>query len=207
MKKTISLLLALVLALSLAACSKKAGTDSSAASTAESISESAAESVSESVAESESAAESTAADTTLTITDYTFKVPDGFTADESNADMYYAPDYPNDSSNIYVASGDSDPNFEKYTADILETGLESSLTQQLGENIDITIDSFDYTTIDDLPAYRLVMHYTYSDTLITQLQIGVNADKSYSFTYTQAGDADWMEAFDTSAATIHFEVA
>lgn len=206
MKKLLSLILALVLVFSLTACSSGTTDESVADSTSvsESISEEPAQS--ESVTEGASESESTSTDSAAVVTDYTFEAPEGFTENEENPGMLYAPNYPTDASNIYVLESEPDAYFDQYTAEILDSGLDASLTEQLGEDIDVTIDEFKYFTINDLPAYRLVMHYTFSGVDLTQLQIGVNASKNYTFTYTQSGDTNWMDAFRASADTISFVV-
>ena len=150
--------------------------------------------------------ETTAPENSVSVADYGFELPDGFVAANGIVGMYESPDYPDDSSNFYASYGDADPYFASYDVSIMEDALSRSLTQQMGEEIAVAVDSLEYTEIDTLPAYRMELHYTVSGLELCQLVVSVNADYNYTFTWTQVGEADWMEAFRTSADSLWFRL-
>ena len=141
-----------------------------------------------------------------TVADYGCDLPDGFTAADGIPGMYQSPDYPDDSSNFYMTCGDADPYFANYDASILEAAFSRSLTQQTGTEVAVTVDSLEYCTVDSLPAYRAQLHYTVDGLALRQLVVCVNADYCYTFTWTQVGEADWMDAFCTSADSLWFKL-
>lgn len=140
------------------------------------------------------------------VADYGYDLPEGFTAADGITGMYESPDYPDDASNFYVARGDADPYFSDYDTAILEAALSLSLTQQMGVDVAVTVDALEYFTVDTLPAYRMELHYTVSGLALRQLVVCVNADHNYTFTWTQVGDADWMDAFRASADSLWFKL-
>ncbi len=139
-----------------------------------------------------------------TVADYGFDLPEGFTAANGIVGMYESPDYPDDSSNFYASYGDADPYFGSYDVELMQTALSQSLTQQMGSEITVTVDSLEYITVSELPAYRMELHYAVSGLALRQLVVSVNADYNYTFTWTQVGEADWMEAFRASADSLWF---
>ena len=140
------------------------------------------------------------------VADYGYDLPDGFAAADGIPGMYQSPDYPDDASNFYVTCRDTDPYFANYDTAILEAALSLSLTQQTGADVAVTVDSLEYFTVDTLPAYRAELRYTVSDLALHQLMVCVNADYTYTFTWTQVGDADWMDAFRISADSLWFKL-
>lgn len=150
--------------------------------------------------------ETAAPETGVSVADYGFDLPDGFVAANGIVGMYESPDYPDDSSNFYASYGDADPYFASYDASIMADALSQSLTQQMGEEIAVTVDSLEYTEINTLPAYRMELHYTVSGLELRQLVVSVNADYNYTFTWTQVGETDWMEDFRTSADSLWFQL-
>lgn len=140
------------------------------------------------------------------VADFGYDLPDGFAAAEDIPGMYQSPEYPDDASNFYFSCGDADPYFANYDTAILEAALSLSLTQQMGTDVAVTVDMLEYFTLDDLPAYRMELHYTVSGLALRQLVVCVNADYTYTFTWTQVGDADWMDAFRTSADSLWFKL-
>ena len=138
------------------------------------------------------------------VAEYGFTPPEGFTAAEEPAGMYRSPDYPGDASNIYSVCGTSDPYFSGYTAEMMADALSRMLTEQYGTGIPVTVESFDYTAVDGLPAYRMRTSYTVDGLQLQQLVVAVNADANYTFTWTCVDDAGWMDAFEKSADSLWF---
>lgn len=140
------------------------------------------------------------------ITGYTFEVPEGFTLSDDNDGLWLAPDYPNDGSNITVVPvARYDEQFGSYTQESLEAGLGSAFAQEMEEEIDLVSDSFQHTTIDGVEAIRYRYHLELYGVALRQEVVTVNgANGGYSFTFTQAGDADWSDAYDACVASIRF---
>lgn len=129
--------------------------------------------------------------------------PEGFTASEDGR-AFYAPGYPKDGSNIMIHTAEVDPLFDAYTPELVLAALESTYLNALGVTPEVTIDEFTFTTLRGFPALRLQYHFVYSGIPMTCLQYVVEADVAYTFTFIQVGGADWMSAFETSAASIGF---
>ncbi len=217
MKKTICLLLAFVLTLALAGCAApEEPLDSS--SLPESISESVSESISE--PESESESESEPEPVQLVIQ---YAVPEGFIPVEQlgkNDDyrsypeypeeelvpgLYCSPDYPDDIANFIFSESEPDPYFDQYTVDVMESAMEYALEDVLDPMTpSVKVSELEYYEVMGVPAYRMRMSYVYSDMLLDQWVVCVNADKCYTFTYTQMAETGWDDAFETSIASICF---
>ncbi len=179
MKKILCLILLLTLPLSLYACADASGDDAAVT-------------------------QDPAATPSVVATDHGFDLPTGFVAADGLPGMYHSPDYPDDVSNIYTAIGERDPYFGSYTAEMMAEALTRALREQQGEDISVTVDALEYSEISGLPACRLLIHYTVDGLSLRQLMVSVNADRSYTFTWTQVGDADWMAAFEKSADSLWF---
>lgn len=133
----------------------------------------------------------------------TFDLPEGFVESTETNNLYVTERYPLDTSMIYYEVMDGDISLQLMTKDFFKEQAEESLSQAYGEDIVINIDSYGSVKIDGHPAFRILCHYEADHIKITQLEYIINADKTYAVTYSQTSDYDWMEAFETSAATIH----
>lgn len=133
----------------------------------------------------------------------TFDLPEGFVESTETDNLFVTERYPLDTSMIYYEIMDGDISLQLMTKDFFKEQAEENLSQVYGEDIVIDIDNYESVKIDGYPAFRILCHYEVDNIKITQLEFIVNADKTYVITYSQTSDYDWMEAFETSAATIH----
>ena len=139
------------------------------------------------------------------ITGYTFEAPEGFTVSADNDQLWLAPDYPTDGSNITVTTAEYDKLFDSYSREVLEASLESLFAEALEEEVDVTSDSFERTTIDGVDAIRYCYHLELYGVALRQELVTVNAaNGGYSFTFTQSGDADWNDAYHACINSIRF---
>ena len=140
------------------------------------------------------------------ITGYTFEAPEGFTVSADNDQLWLAPDYPADGSNITVVPvARYDEQFGSYTQESLEAGLESAFAQEMEEEVDLISDTFEHTTIDGVDAIRYCYHLELYGVALRQELVTVNAaNGGYSFTFTQSGEADWNDAYHACINSIRF---
>lgn len=132
----------------------------------------------------------------------TFDIPEGFEESQDVANLYVTARYPLDASMIYYEVMDGDISLQLMTEELFREDAEDNLRQAYGDDISLNIDSFESVKVSGHPAFRILCNYETGDIKITQLQYLVNADKTYTVTYSQTSDYDWMEAFEASAATI-----
>lgn len=135
----------------------------------------------------------------------TFTLPDTFEESEDVPGMYVTKRYPIDASTIYYVALEQDVSLQLMTEDTFKEQAESTFREAYGEDIEITIDSFERIQIEGYPAFRILCHYLVDGIEITQLEYAINADKSYVITYSQTSDYDRMEEYEASAETIRLE--
>ncbi len=139
--------------------------------------------------------------TVITKAEYSFTLPEGFKDDGTG--VYYAPDYPNDASNINVTTGSTDPDFASYTSASLEQLYEEVFSSTMGETVDIEMVGFTYTTVSGKTALRASMRYSLYGFEVYQMQCAVQTSSQIiTFTYTQMMGQGWEQAFDASADSI-----
>lgn len=134
-----------------------------------------------------------------------FTLPEAFSESEDIEGMYVTKRYPIDASTIYYVALGRDVALQLMTEETFKAQAEENFRKEYGEEIEVTIDSFESIRIDGCPAFRILCHYQMGDTQITQLEYAINADKSYVITYSQTADYDRMEEYEASAETIHLE--
>lgn len=132
----------------------------------------------------------------------TFDIPEGFEESQETDNLYVTTRYPLDTSMIYYEVMDGDISLQLMTQDMFLEQVEESFRQMYGNEIEVSIDSYESVKISGYPAFRILCHYEADGIKITQLEYLINADKTYAITYSQTSDYDWMEAFEESAATI-----
>ena len=208
MKKLLALAMALVMVLAMAACGGETPA-SSQASSAESAPESASEAAPESSSEAEVAPAGDEVPATVpdvTVTDVLFTPPEGFTQAEDGSMVYTA----EDGSNIQVQYQDVDTagmstatDTQQLAAD-MEAELESQFSEMVGEDVDVAISECSLVAVDGMPGIRVATSYNLAGVPVSQLSYTISADGIYTFTFTQMGDAGWMDAFEASAQTIDF---
>lgn len=132
-----------------------------------------------------------------------FTLPEAFSESEDIEGMYVTRRYPIDASTIYYVELGRDVALQLMTEETFKAQAEENFRKEYGEDIEVTIDSFESIRIDGCPAFRILCHCQVGDTQITQLEYAINADKSYVITYSQTSDYDRMEEYEASAETIH----
>lgn len=134
-----------------------------------------------------------------------FTLPEAFAESEDIEGMYVTKRYPIDASTIYYVALGRDVALQLMTEETFKAQAEENFRKEYGEDIEVTIDSFERIKIDGCPAFRILCHYQVGDTQMSQLEYAINADKSYVITYSQTADYDRMEEYEASAETIRLE--
>lgn len=131
-----------------------------------------------------------------------FDVPEGFTYDEKST-LYISQD---GLANINYIAKENDGSFPMMTQMLVEMGIESSLSTQLGTEVDITIVSWEETEVDGYEALRYSITYTVEEIYIEQTQFVVNGTKKlHSLTFTEMENADYENDFTVCEQTLRFE--
>ena len=135
-----------------------------------------------------------------------FDIPEGFEEQAVDGlDLYYVNA---DGSNLNVLVSEKkesdDKAFGSVTADALREALEEGFLDSLEAEVDITNVSFTQNPVDGFEAYQYTCAYALWGVEMEQFIVCVNADKLYTFTYTDTTGA-WMEEFQRSGENIRFE--
>ncbi len=136
----------------------------------------------------------------------TFVPPEDFEELPDMKGMYVSEHYPVDVSTIYYTEKEMDISLQLMTENTFTDHMKKELKKLYDSEVEIKVDSFEKTEIDDFPAFRILCNYSYGDVNIKQLEYIINADKSYIIIYSQTDDYDRMEEFRASAETIHIKV-
>lgn len=157
---------------------------------------------------------------TKTITGFHFEVPAGFEevadadtpAVESELDgaEVSGDDYrfylAEDRSNINVISGPKDPGFSGYTEESILDKLTNTFREALGAEAEITLNTYTTRQIGGYPSIQYDISILLEGTEVHQLVVSVDADKTYTFTFTDySGSDQWIDDFYTSMDSISFE--
>lgn len=150
------------------------------------------------------AAATTAAETTadVVIKDFSLDIPEGMQELEPEEGFEFAC-LAEDGSNINMNVQDKDPTFSMVNAKLLNEALSSMMKQAY--DVDIKIEDQYFTTdeISGFPAYQYRFSYEMEGQVLEHLTVGIDADKTYTFTYTDfSGTGAWMDAFEASARSI-----
>ena len=133
-----------------------------------------------------------------------FIPPEGFEPLSASGELYRSPDYPDDISCLAVAVDDRDPYFDRYTAALLEQAFSEALGRT-AEAQDVTVESLKYGTLSDVPCYQVRLSFASGTTRFRQWVVCLNADRLYTFTYTQTDETDWDALFAASIDSISCE--
>lgn len=134
---------------------------------------------------------------------YELSIPDDFSEmDIKGMEFYYVNE---DGSSISLNVQSKDTDFDSVTADELRQALAASISQTYDEETDITDLYFTANTISGYPAYQYAISYTLQNTAVRQLIVGIDADQTYTFTFTDLSGS-WMSTFETSAGTIRLTI-
>lgn len=182
-KRILALVMIAVLAFGLTACGK-------AAKVAKDV-------VDNAVEENNAASNKKESEGTLT-----FEVPEGFTLDAAQQ-LYVSED---GMANINYQTLKNDGSFSAVTESLMEVSLESQLSAQMGEQLDITITEWIETEVDGYDAIDYTIEYTLSGIQIVQTQIIIDGtDNLHYLTFTQMAGADYADAFAACEDSMKFE--
>ncbi|MDE6281031.1 MAG: hypothetical protein K2M15_04465 [Oscillospiraceae bacterium] len=133
------------------------------------------------------------------VVDYTVDVPAGFEEMELEGvtDCWYH----TDGSNINVNITEKDAGFKKVTADALRDAMVQLFEATYGAAPTITDKYFTNNEVCGMPAYQYCYDIELMGMEMTQLIVCIDADKTYTVTYTDT-NGDWMGEFETSAKNI-----
>lgn len=130
---------------------------------------------------------------------YELPIPEGFSEIElAGFECYYTAD---DDSSINLNIQPRDDSFDAVSAKLLHETLADVLSKTYDADIAITDKYFTTESVSGFPAYQYAFSYELQGHTLTQLIVGVDADRIYTFTYTDLSGGR-MDAFEQSAAAI-----
>ena len=133
---------------------------------------------------------------------FVYEAPAGFEWDDSEQ-CYYAPD---GMSNILYNNIENDGSFKSVTKNMLEETFEEQYSAAFGEDIDITITSWEEVTVDGYDAVLYALEYEYSGIGLLQMQIMINGtDYIHYVTFTGMQDSEYADDFKACVSTMKFE--
>lgn len=132
---------------------------------------------------------------------YQLSIPKDFTEIEiEGMEFYYAVE---DGSSISLNLQPKDTAFSQVSAEQLSAALCDAFLQTYEEEVVITDNYFTKEFISGYPAYQYSISYELLDDVVTQIIIGIDADQTYTFTYTDLAGT-WLDIFENSIKTITF---
>lgn len=142
------------------------------------------------------------------VVDYELDIPDGFVETElAGADACWY--RPSDNSNINLLivkkAAAADVAYKAVTADILRETVAESLKEAYGAEPAITDRSFSKDSVCGLDAYQYCYDVAINGQSTTQLVVSINADRTYTFTYTTS-DEETLALFQESARNIQLVI-
>lgn len=202
MKKAILGICAVTLALALAACTSAPASGSVPASQPATASQPASAPASEPASQPASEPASDAADYAA----YTlqFDVPGDFAQLEELPEGVSAMFQAADGSSLNLVIYENDGSLASdVTQETMVALLEDAFAQQLGTEVPLENVAFETGKLGDVcPYYRLGFTINLNGVTMNQTAVGVNADRAYTFTYTDMTGGDWAQAFEDSIASI-----
>ena len=135
------------------------------------------------------------------VVDYTVDVPSGFEEAEQDG-VVKAWANPADNSNINVNITEKDAAFKSITADALREALVELFEESIGEAPTITDKYFTSDEVCGMPAYQYCYTIEVIGVEMTQLVVCIDADKTYTVTYTDT-TGSWISEFEASAKNIN----
>ncbi len=132
------------------------------------------------------------------VVDYKVDLPNGFQETETEG---VTKSWNNaDGSNVNVNITEKTSDFKKINAQVLKDAL-MELFGAMGAEPTITDKYFTNDPVCGLPAYQYCYDIVLEGVSMTQLVVCVDADKTYTITYTDV-TGDWMKDFENSAKNI-----
>ena len=98
----------------------------------------------------------------------------------------------------------ANPQFASYTAENVKQALEASYKASLETDVAVTMDRFEFCTVNTFKALQLEYHFTYRDIQMRCLQYLIQADRAYTVTCIQVAGAKWMTEFNAVADSLAF---
>lgn len=141
------------------------------------------------------------------VVDYHIDLPDGFEETElegADACWFNAADLSNVNLLISDKAAGADAAFKLASADILRETVKETLAAQYGDT-EITDRFFTKNDVCGLAAYQYGYSATVSGMNVYQIIVCINADKTYTFTYTTSDDSTFA-AFQESARNIQLTI-
>lgn len=130
---------------------------------------------------------------------YQLSIPKDFSELEiEGMEFYYGSE---DGSSVSLNLRPKDPTFSQVSAELLKTALSTALQQTYGEDVSITDNYFTTEAVSGFPAYQYSISYELQGIAVTQIIIGIDADQTYTFTYTDLAGT-WIDTFEDSIETI-----
>ena len=130
---------------------------------------------------------------------YRLSIPKDFSEIKIDGmEFYYAAE---DGSSVSLNLQPKDAAFSQISAEQLSTALSDAFLQTYKEEVVITDHYFTKNTISGYPAYQYSISYELQGNKVTQIMIGIDADQTYTFTYTDLAGT-WMDTFEDSIKTI-----
>lgn len=134
-------------------------------------------------------------------TTYQLSIPKDFSEIKIDGmEFYYAAE---DGSSVSLNLQPKDDAFSRVSAEELSTALSDAFLQTYEEEVVITDHYFTTNSISGYPAYQYAISYELQGNEVTQIMIGIDADQTYTFTYTDLAGT-WMDIFEDSIKTIAF---
>ncbi len=130
---------------------------------------------------------------------YRISIPKDFSeAEIEGMEFYYTAQ---DGSGISLNLQPKDPDFSQVSASLLNDALSDTFLQTYKEDVAITDNYFTTVSVSGYPAYQYSVSYKLQDIAVTQIIVGVDADQTYTFTYTDL-TGTWNDTFKESINTI-----
>ena len=132
---------------------------------------------------------------------YRLSIPKDFLEIEIDGmEFYYTAE---DGSSVSLNLQPKDAAFSQVSAVELSAALSDALLQRYEEEVVITDHYFTQEAICGYPAYQYSISYELLGDEVTQIMIGIDADQTYTFTYTDLAGT-WIDTFEDSIKTITF---
>lgn len=138
------------------------------------------------------------------VTGYNVDVPDSFEETEMEGVKecwFNAEDGSDINTTVTEKEKGADAAFKILTADLTRETLAETFESTFGVEPTITDRFFSKDNVCGLPAYQYCYDVELDGVTMTQLIVAVNADKLYTFTYTDM-TGDWIDEFQESAKNI-----
>lgn len=131
----------------------------------------------------------------------TYELPDGFT--EVTPGMYYGPNYPTDSSNIYIQSAENDAVGPYYTEEMFTDQLTTTYAYMGLEVSNLNFVEFTRSELDGYDSLYFYLTYTLDNVDIVQLEFIVQIENTtYALTYTTMPGSDCIALFQESINSV-----